>query len=76
MAAKGDIAAASRAVAVLEEERNDLIRGARDTAVNAVANAQIKAGDLRGAFATALRIRESAVRRTPLLKLAGSPITR
>jgi tetratricopeptide (TPR) repeat protein len=76
MAAKGDIAAASRAVAVLEEERNDLIRGARDTAVNAVANAQIKAGDLRGAFATALRIRESAVRRMPLLKLAGSPITR
>jgi hypothetical protein len=75
MAAKGDIAAALTAAAILEEEQNDVVNLAHDTAVQAIADAQIKAGDLRGAFATALRIRRSTSRRTPLLKLAASPIT-
>jgi hypothetical protein len=76
MAAKGDIAAALRAAAILEQEQNGAIKVVHDTAVNAIANAQIKAGDLRGALATALRIRQSDARWKLLLKLAGSPITR
>lgn len=76
MAAKGDIAAALKAAAILEQEQNGAIRAMHDNAVTAIANAQIKAGDLRGAFATALRIRQLHERRKLLLKLAGSPITR
>jgi hypothetical protein len=76
MAAKGDIAVALRAAAILEQEQNGAVRAAHDAAMNAIANAQIKAGDLRGALATALRIRQSDARWTLLLKLAGSPITR
>jgi tetratricopeptide (TPR) repeat protein len=76
MAAKGDIAAALSAAAVLEQEQNGAIKVVHDNAVSAIANAQIKAGDLRGALATALRIRQSNARWTLLVKLAGSPITR
>ena len=76
MAAKGDIAAALSAAAILEQEQNGAIKVAHDNAVTAIANAQIKAGDLRGALATALRIRQSDARWKLLLKLAGSPITR
>jgi DUF1680 family protein len=76
MAAKGDIAAALSAAAILEQEQNGAIKVVHDNAVTAIANAQIKAGDLRGALATALRIRQSDARWTLLVKLAGSPITR
>ena len=76
MAAKGDIAGALRAAAILEEEQSDAIKAVHDSAMSAIANAQIMAGDLRGAFATAQRIRESWVRRTLLVKLAGLPINR
>jgi hypothetical protein len=76
MAAKEDIAAALRAAASLEQEQNGAIKVVHDNAVTAIVNAQIKAGDLRGALATALRIRQSDARWKLLLKLAGSPITR
>jgi hypothetical protein len=75
MAAKGNIAAASQAAAVLEAEPSDAITGAHASALNAIADAQAKSGDLRGSFATVLRIRQSTVRGPLLLKLAGSPIT-
>jgi tetratricopeptide (TPR) repeat protein len=75
MAAKGNIAAASQAAAVLEAEPSSAITGPHDSALNAIADAQTKSGDLRGSFATVLRIRQSTVRGPLLLKLAASPIT-
>jgi tetratricopeptide (TPR) repeat protein len=75
MAAKGNVAAALQAAAVLEAESSSAITGAHDSALNAIADAQAKAGDLRSSFATVLRIRQSTVRWPLLLKLAGSPIT-
>jgi len=75
MAAKGNISAALQAAAVLDAEPSNAITGAHDTALNAIADAQAKAGDFRGSFATILRIRQSTVRGPLLLKLAGSPIT-
>jgi tetratricopeptide (TPR) repeat protein len=76
MAAKGSIAGALQAAAALETEPNDAITGSHDTALNAIADAQVKAGDLRGSFATVLRIRQSTVRWPLLLKLAGSTAAR
>jgi hypothetical protein len=75
MAAKGDIPAALQAAAVLDSEQSDAVKGVHDIAMNAIADAQAKAGDLRGSFATALRIRQPTIRWMPLLKLATSPIT-
>lgn len=75
MAAKGDVTAALQAAAVLETEPSSAITGAHDSALNAIADAQAKAGDLRGSLITVLRIRQSTVRWPLLLKLAGSPIT-
>jgi hypothetical protein len=74
MAAKGNVIAALQAAAVLETEPSNAITGAHDSALNAIADAQAKAGDLRGSFTTVLRIRQSTVRWSLLLKLAGSPI--
>lgn len=75
MAAKGNVATASQAAVLLEAEPSNAITGVHDTALNAIADAQAKSGDLRGSFSTILRIRQSTVRGPLLLKLASSPIT-
>jgi tetratricopeptide (TPR) repeat protein len=74
MAAKGDIQAAFRAEAGLDADQSSVIAAVRDNAVASIERAQEKSGDLRGAFTTALRIRQPFVRTLTLLSLAKAPL--
>jgi len=74
MAKKGDIQAAFRAEAGLDEEKSSVIAVIRDNALVSIECAQQKSGDLWGAFTTALRIRQPFIRTVTLLSLAKSPL--
>jgi hypothetical protein len=68
---KGDFAGALQAFGVLDGEPDDAIKATHDIAAGVLAKEQEKRGDLRGAFTTALRIRQPIVRSPILIDLAG-----
>lgn len=76
LAKKGRIESALQALAILDAEPSDAVKGVHDGAASALAEAQEKLGDPRGSFATAMRIRQATVRWPVLLKLAGTQPTR
>jgi tetratricopeptide (TPR) repeat protein len=76
LAKKGNIEPALQTLAILDVESGDAVKGVHDSAASVLAEAQEKLGDLRGSFATALRIRQATVRWPVLLKLAGTQPTR
>lgn len=72
LATLGDIEGALQVEALLNAERSEAIKVPHDNALSAIATAQIKAGDVRGAFLTAQRITQPLVRSERFLKLAGT----
>jgi tetratricopeptide (TPR) repeat protein len=74
MARAGQIEVALRAEGEIEVEPRDILAPRRDAALAAIADAQYHAGDLEGAFATALRISEPSQRFRPLLALASTTV--
>lgn len=73
LAGQGDLTGAWRAEAGLEGEPGDVLAGVRDDALAAIADAQVRGGNLRGAFATVRRIAQPDVRLKFLLVLMATP---
>jgi tetratricopeptide (TPR) repeat protein len=69
LAVQGEVPEALRVEAELESGQGDSLTGLRDSALAAITDAQVRAGDLRGALSTVRRITQPTVRWKPLLKL-------
>lgn len=71
LARKGNFSGALQAFDILDSEPDDAIKGIHDSAAEVLAREQEKQGDLRGAYTTALHIRQPIVRSPILVSLAG-----
>jgi tetratricopeptide (TPR) repeat protein len=72
LAEQGDLRGALEVEAQLEVEPRGVLAPPRDGALLAIADAQIKAGDLRGALATTLQVSPGLGRWNILLRLAAN----